>query len=78
MPLVSQGGSLLAMKGKSAAEELLEARDAISTLGGGASDIFYYDIPFSDITHAVVRVKKVSPTSAAYPRRFTKIQKSPL
>ncbi|MCL2463035.1 MAG: 16S rRNA (guanine(527)-N(7))-methyltransferase RsmG [Defluviitaleaceae bacterium] len=78
MPLVSQGGLFLAMKGKNASEELTEAQNAIAALGGGSSDIFFYRIPLSDITHAVVRVKKVSPTPAAYPRRFAKIQKSPL
>jgi len=78
MPLVSPGGLLLAMKGKNAAEELTEAQSAISKLGGADSDIFFYNIPFTDISHAVVRVKKGSPTPTAYPRRFAKIQKSPL
>ncbi|MCL2342341.1 MAG: 16S rRNA (guanine(527)-N(7))-methyltransferase RsmG [Firmicutes bacterium] len=78
MPLVSPGGALLAMKGKNASEELSEARSAISALGGGNSDIFSYHLPFSDITHAVVRIEKISPTPRAYPRRFAKIQKTPL
>ena len=37
-----------------------------------------YTIPGTEVTHRVVTVEKVRPTPKGYPRRWTKIQKSPL
>ena len=37
-----------------------------------------YTIPGTEVTHRVVTVEKVRPTPKGYPRRWAKIQKSPL
>ena len=37
-----------------------------------------YVIPGTEIAHRVVRIEKIAPTPAKYPRRFSQIKKSPL
>ena len=78
MPFVRLGGFFLAMKGPEVSQELSEAERAISILGGQTLDVFRYTIPGTDIEHSVVVIKKVQSTPEKYPRRFARIQKSPL
>jgi 16S rRNA (guanine527-N7)-methyltransferase len=51
---------------------------AVSILGGRLLPAVDYVIPGTDITHRLVRVEKVRPTPAKYPRRFAKMKKEPL
>ena len=37
-----------------------------------------YTIPGTDVTHRVVRIRKVRPTPKTFPRAFAKIKKNPL
>lgn len=78
LPFVRPGGRFLAMKGPSAAEELEEAKDAISLLGGAFVAAHRYVIPGTDIYHCILEIRKITPTPSKYPRRFAKIQKQPL
>lgn len=78
LPYVKPGGLFLAMKSVDCEEELSRAAGAISLLGGALRPGFDYTIPGTHITHRVVVVEKVHPTPKGYPRRFSKIQKSPL
>ena len=78
LPLVRVGGRFLAMKGVGSQEELQEAQPAIQALGGRVERRFDYAIPGTDVTHRVVVVEKTGPTPPKYPRRWAKIQKSPL
>ena len=78
LPFVRVGGVFLAMKGPGAAEELAEASAAIEKLGGGAAEILPYEIPGAEQARCVVRIRKLAPTPAQYPRRWAKIQKQPL
>lgn len=78
LPFVKVGGSLLALKAADCEEELASAENAIKTLGGELSEKILYDFPGSDCSRALVVIKKVSETPEKYPRRFAKIQKSPL
>jgi 16S rRNA (guanine527-N7)-methyltransferase len=78
LPFVRTGGVFVAMKGPDSAEELENARHAITVLGGGASEIKTYQIPGTGITHSAVIIKKVRPTPKYYPRQFGTIKKSPL
>ena len=75
LPFVTVGGAFLAMKARGAAEELDEAGRAIEVLGGGKAELLPYAIPGTDAEHCVVRIEKVKPTPAKYPRRWAKIQK---
>ena len=59
-------------------EEIEEAKKAITTLGGELEICHDYTIPGTDVTHRVVVIKKVKETPTGYPRRFSKISKSPI
>lgn len=78
LPLVRVGGSFLAMKSVDCAEELQSAKSAISQLGGQLEGCEDYTIPGTDVTHRVVRIRKVRPTPKTFPRAFAKIKKYPL
>ena len=78
LPLVRGGGSFLAMKSVDCGEELQSAKSAISQLGGQLEGCEDYTIPGTDVTHRVVRIRKVRPTPKTFPRAFAKIKKNPL
>lgn len=78
LPFVRVGGALLAMKGPEPEEELDTAKHAISVLGGVYEETYAYKVPGTDIRHSVVVIKKLAETPGKYPRRFARIQKSPL
>ncbi len=77
LPLVKVGGVFLAMKGPGCGEELEEARRAIEILGG-EPEVLTYAIPGTDLSHCVVRIRKVKATPEKYPRRWAKMQKTPI
>ena len=78
LPFVKVGGRFLAMKSVDCGAELEGAAHAIELLGGKVVGFHDYTIPHTDVTHRVVVIEKVAPTPAKYPRRWAKIQKSPL
>ena len=78
LPFVRIGGLLIAMKSVDSGSEASEAQSAIEVLGGKLQENFDYIIPGTDITHSAVLIQKVKNTAEKYPRRFAKIQKSPL
>ena len=75
-PFVKVGGAVLAMKGSAAMEELAEAKNAIAKLGLKLEQVHHFPVDGAD--HAVIVLRKVSPTPAQYPRRFNKIKQFPL
>ena len=78
LPYLRTGGRFLAMKSVDSGPELDAAAGAIAKLGGRPAGMFDYDIPGAGVRHRVAVVEKVSPTLAQFPRRWAKIQKSPL
>ncbi len=78
LPYVKVGGQFLAMKSVDSGDEINQATTAVSKLGGRLEKRFDYTIPGTDVCHRVIPVSKVSPTPSNYPRRWAKIQKSPL
>ena len=78
LPFVKVGGRFLAMKSVDCDAELEQSASAIEKLGGKLSGCYDYAIPHTDVTHRVVVIDKVDPTPSGYPRRWAKIQKSPL
>jgi len=78
LPYVKVGGRFLAMKSVDSGEEINQAAAAVSKLGGRLEKRFDYVIPGTDVCHRVIPVSKISPTPSNYPRRWAKIQKSPL
>ncbi|MBM6871129.1 16S rRNA (guanine(527)-N(7))-methyltransferase RsmG [Pseudoflavonifractor phocaeensis] len=78
LPYVKVGGLFLAMKSVDAREELDRAGRCVSKLGGQLLPAWDYAIPGAGVTHRLIPIRKVSPTPKGFPRRWAKIQKSPL
>ena len=78
LPYVKPGGTFIAMKSTDSEEEINEAKAAVKLLGGHVQKIEDYRIPETDVVHRAVIIEKVSPTPKGYPRRFAKIQQSPI
>ena len=78
LPFVKVGGLFLAMKSTASDGETADAAAAFHTLGGQVRQRFDYAIPGTEVVHRVVMVEKISPTPPKYPRRWGKIQRSPL
>ncbi len=78
LPYARVGGSVVAMKGPDVDEEVREADAAIGLLGGGPPVVQRLSLPGTDIQRSLVIIPKVSPTSAAYPRRPGSARKHPL
>ncbi len=77
LPLVREGGYFAAYKAKSAEQELKEAENAISMLGGKALKTFKYTLTGEEERNLII-IKKVSPTPRKYPRRTGVPVKRPL
>lgn len=78
LPFVRKGGDFLALKGPLADEELSAAKRAIDILGGRVEDIYTADIPFTELSHRIICVKKVRQTPMQYPRKAGIVAKSPI
>lgn len=76
IPFVHINGYFLAMKGT--IEEINEAKEAITILGGVIEDTIEFKLPKENSTRTIVKIKKVSKTPSTYPRRYDKIIKYPL
>lgn len=78
LPFVAVGGHFVALKGAQYREELDEAGRAIAVLGGEVAEVRPVRLPGLDDSRAVIYIRKVSPTPAAYPRRPGLPEKKPL
>ena len=78
LPFVKVGGYFIALKGPLLDSELVEAKKAITTLGGEIEKIETIKIPFTDIEHKLVFIKKIRQTPKQYPRKAGKVSKSPI
>jgi 16S rRNA (guanine527-N7)-methyltransferase len=78
LPFVKTGGKFISMKLSGADDEINEAKSAIKKLGGEISSIREIQIPFTDITHCLIVIDKISNTPPQYPRKAGKALKSPI
>lgn len=81
IPFVKCGGEMIAMKGRSAYDELDGARGAIGKLGGGEPRISNVTLTNGNdepLSHPIITIKKKKPTSVEFPRQYSKISKKPL
>ncbi len=77
LPYVKMGGSFIAMKGSTAAQEVGEADRAITVLGGRLESQNLFELlEFGG--RGIINVKKISQTLTKYPRNSGKISKQPL
>ena len=68
LPLVKVGGMMLAFKGNNFKEELEEAQNALSILGGEYIKTFQFNLPNEQGERNIIVIKKIKPTPAIYPR----------
>lgn len=78
LPFLKVGGYFLALKGPMAEEELSAAKRAITILGGEISEVFSVEIPFTDLSHKIIIIKKVRHTPMQYPRKAGIPSKTPI
>lgn len=78
LPLLKQGGWLVAQKGKDPQEELAESTAALETLGGSLHRVLSATVPGLDAQRTLVIVAKTGQTPSAYPRRAGIPQHTPL
>ena len=77
MPLVTQGGYFISMKGQ-LEEEIENGTYAITELGGNIENISTFSLPIENSTRNIIKIKKEKETPSQYPRRYDKIVKNPL
>lgn len=78
LPFVKVGGYFVCQKGPQLEEEMQEARKAINVLGGEVVKQEIIKLPFSDISHRIVVIRKVRQTPTNYPRKAGKPSKEPI
>lgn len=76
LPFVKTGGAFIAYKGD-ADEELSEAKNAIQKLGGKTAFSCRYALPNHGV-RTLIKIEKIKPTPALYPRGQGKERKNPL
>lgn len=77
LPFVKVGGYFISMKAQ-AKEEIANALDTISILGGEIDNIYEFKLPFENSQRTIINIKKIKKTPSEYPRRYDKIVKYPL
>ena len=69
---------MLAQKGESAPEEVKAAGNAIHKLGGAEAELTEVELPEVEGKRYLVKIPKVKPTPAGYPRRTGLPLKKPI
>ncbi len=77
LPLVKKDYYFIALKGSNK-EEIIDAQNAISILGGKIEKNIEFNLPIEDSGRNIVVIKKIKNTPNVYPRRYEKIIKKPL
>ncbi|MDR1328087.1 MAG: 16S rRNA (guanine(527)-N(7))-methyltransferase RsmG [Oscillospiraceae bacterium] len=78
LPLISDGGAFVAMKGADCDGEIDGARRAIELLGGELESVREYALPGMDIIRRAAVIRKTRECPPQYPRRWAAILKKPL
>ena len=78
LPFVRLGGLAVIYKGPNAAEEFMEARNAIELLGGETVRFSPVRVPMLDEERRVLLIKKLRKTPRQYPRQQGLPRKEPL
>ena len=78
LPFVRVGGSFVAYKSGDYQEELAQAGNAITTLGGGEAQVESFLLPGTEISRTLIRMEKTAPTPEKYPRKAGMPAKKPL
>lgn len=77
IPFVRPGGGFIAMKGAAAAEEVDEAQQGISELGGQLVSWDNFELSDGSARNNLI-IAKMTDTPQKYPRSYARIKKNPL
>jgi 16S rRNA (guanine527-N7)-methyltransferase len=78
LPLVKVGGVFVAQKADDCSQEVAEAKNSISLLGGTLVEIKKITLPDLNIIRSLIIINKVKQTLSKYPRPMREIRQSPL
>ena len=78
IPLAKQGGSFVALKAAAGAEELKEAKKAVSTLGAALKEEFSFLLPVEESERSLFIFDKIKQTPKKYPRKPGVPNKTPI
>ncbi|MBS4534954.1 16S rRNA (guanine(527)-N(7))-methyltransferase RsmG [Clostridium sp. D2Q-14] len=78
IPFVKVGGYFIAMKGTQLNNEVEESEKSLKIMGGIIENRFDIKLPFSDIVHKLLVIKKIFKTPTKYPRKAGKPKQKPL
>ena len=78
LPYVKVGGYFIPYKSGKIDEELAESKKAVFVLGGKIEDEVKFNLPDSDISRSLIKIKKVSGTPKKYPRKSGLATKEPI
>ncbi len=77
-PFLKKGGYFICHKGPAVTSEVEQAKEALSVLGCSLEYIREINIPYTDLNHNILVVKKTSSTPKKYPRKAGKPSKEPI
>ena len=78
LPFIKTGGYMICLKGPAVDEEIKKSKRALDVLGGEIIKVMDVKIPFSDLDHKILIIKKTKKTHKMYPRQAGKPGKEPL
>ena len=78
LPYVKVNGYFVPYKSGKIDEELAESKKAVFVLGGKIEDEVKFNLPDSDISRSLIKIKKVSGTPKKYPRKSGLATKEPI
>lgn len=78
MPFVKIGGSFISYKTEQVQEEIEQSRKAVRILGGKDPETVFFTLPGTDYKRSLVKIRKISPTPAKYPRKAGTPSKEPI
>ena len=78
LPYVKVDGYFIPYKSGKIDEELMDAKKAVFVLGGKIEDEVKFNLPDSDISRSLIKIKKVSGTPKKYPRKSGLATKEPI
>ena len=78
LPFVKIGGSFISYKTEQVQEEIEQSRKAVRILGGDHPETVFFTLPGTDYKRSLVKIGKVSPTPAKYPRKAGTPSKEPI
>ena len=78
LPYVKRDGFFISYKSGNIEEEIEESKKAIQFLGGNIENVIKFQLPGTDISRSLVKVKKVKNTNLKYPRKSGVPAKEPI